>query len=74
MVSSPKDKRHVALLALAALHGAVQRHAGVAEGKVVQAAVHVVRVAFIALQAEACLCLCVNTFLHVDYLGGFFCF
>lgn len=53
MVSSPEDKRHVALLALPALHGAVQRHAGFAEGEVVQPPVHVVGVAFIALDLEA---------------------
>lgn len=48
----PENKRHVALLALAALHRAVQGHTGVSEGKVVQSAVHVVCVAFVALKRE----------------------
>lgn len=51
--SSPKDEWHVALLALAALHGAIQRHAGVTKREVVQPAVHVVCVAFIALEAQS---------------------
>lgn len=46
----PEQERHVALLALSALHGAVQRHTGVSERKVVQLAVHVVCVAFKALK------------------------
>lgn len=50
IVSVPEDKRYVALLALAALHGAVQRHTGVSKGKMIQPSVHVVCVAFVALQ------------------------
>lgn len=49
---SPQEKGHVALLALPALHGAVQGHAGVSKGKVVQLAVRVVCAAFITLKTE----------------------
>lgn len=49
---SPEDKRHIAVLTLAALHGAVQRDAGVAEGKMVQFSVHVVCVALVALRRQ----------------------
>lgn len=52
IISLPEHKRDVALLTLAALHGAVQRHAGVSEGKVVQPPVHVVGVAFVALKIQ----------------------
>lgn len=52
ILSSPEHKWHVALLALAALHGAIQRHTGVSEREVVQPAVHVVCVAFVALKIQ----------------------
>lgn len=48
----PQHEGHVALLTLVALHGAVQRHAGVSEGKVVQLPIHVVGVAFVGLETQ----------------------
>lgn len=48
----PKDKRDVALLALAALQGAVQRHTGVSKRQVVQSAIHVAGVTVIRLEEE----------------------
>lgn len=45
----PEDKRHVALLALAALEGAVEGAAGVSERQVVQTPVHVAGVAVVRL-------------------------
>lgn len=48
----PEQERNVAVLTLSALHGAVQRHAGVSEGKVVQLAVHVVCVALVGLKTQ----------------------
>lgn len=48
----PEQKRNVAVLTLSTLHGAVQRHAGVSEGKVVQLAIHVVCVALVALKTQ----------------------
>lgn len=47
----PEQEGDVAVLALSALHGAVQGQAGVSEGQVVQLAVHVVGVALEALEA-----------------------
>lgn len=47
----PEEEGDVAVLALPALHGAVQGQAGVPEGEVVQLAVHVVGVALEALEA-----------------------
>lgn len=55
----PEQKRNVAVLTLSTLHGAVQRHAGVSEGKVVQLAIHVVCVALVALKVE-------QTLAHTD--------
>lgn len=50
LLASPQEEGHVALLALPALHGAVQGGAGVSKGKVVELAVRVGGAAFISLK------------------------
>lgn len=46
----PEQEGDIAVLALAALHGAVEGKAGVSVGKVVQLAIHVAAVALEALE------------------------
>lgn len=50
LLASPQEEGHVALLALPALHGAVQGGAGVSEGEVVELAVRVGAAALISLK------------------------
>lgn len=50
LLASPQEEGHVALLALPALHGAVQGGAGVSEGEVVELAVRARAAALIRLK------------------------